>query len=76
MRITFDCPDEWKNELEKQARKDGHDNISAVCRKGLSSFLFGSSSLVKLTRKSKHSKSGDEKSAAQNPGTEKENWRV
>lgn len=45
MRITFDCPDEWKNELEKQARKDGHDNISAVCRKGLSSFLFGSSSL-------------------------------
>ena len=21
MRITFDCPDEWKNELEKQARE-------------------------------------------------------
>lgn len=66
MRITFECPDEWQEPLEKEARKDGHENISAVCRKGISFFLFRESSFVKFD-------SGKRKNKKQEITNEKEN---
>lgn len=48
MRITLDCPDDWKKRLEEEALKDGHRNLSAVCRKAISLFLGNHSSFIKI----------------------------
>jgi metal-responsive CopG/Arc/MetJ family transcriptional regulator len=47
MRITIDYPDEIDQELMQEAKKDGHENRSAIIRKAINFFLDSLSSKSK-----------------------------
>lgn len=39
MKITVELPDEMKEKIDQEARKDGHTNRNAVIRKALNYFF-------------------------------------
>lgn len=47
MRVTIDYPDEIDLELMQEAKKDGHENRSAIIRKAINFFLDSLSSKSK-----------------------------
>lgn len=44
MRVTFDLDDKLDHKLMREAKKDGHENRSAIIRKAIGFFLSSMSS--------------------------------
>ena len=55
MRITFDCPDEWREKLVQSSKLNGDSSISVIIRKALLDF-FSKESQEKSVVKNKESK--------------------
>ena len=56
MKIGIEVPDEWAEQLDELARKDGHSNRSAVIRKICNIFFTEKSHFVALDENKKDEK--------------------